>query len=183
MNFYESIHAAAEKNPRLNDVHVFLEEKETSLRSRFGLWLNKSYPQIGKAQTESNLVYVPASDKPLNLTRALDGKIHYRQRTIQMQFTVMQPKAMWETIRSELETALQGQWLKFLFTEDPSWTWTGLFDVELTPGEYQATATITVTACPYKTSVTAAAGSDWLWDTFNFETDTIYDTSTEVGRL
>ena len=57
------------------------------------------------------------------------------------------------------------------------------FDVELTPGEYKATATITVTACPYKASVTAAAGSDWLWDTFNFETDTIYDTSTEVGRL
>lgn len=28
MNFYESINSAAAKNPRLNDVHVFLEGKK-----------------------------------------------------------------------------------------------------------------------------------------------------------
>lgn len=92
MNFYESIHAAAAKNPRLNDVHVFVGGEETSLRSRFGLWLNKSYPAIGKAETESNLVYVPGSDKILNLTRALDGKVHFKKRTIMMEFTVLRPK-------------------------------------------------------------------------------------------
>lgn len=36
---------------------------------------------------------------------------------------------------------------------------------------------------PYKVSLTAAAGADWEWDPFNFETDTIYDTATEVKSL
>lgn len=183
MNFYESIHAAAAKNPRLNDVHVFVGGEETSLRSRFGLWLNKGSPTIGKAETESNLVYVPGSDKVLNLTRALDGKVHFKKRTITMEFTVLRPKKTWENVRSDLETALQGQWLQFYFELDPSWIWTGFFDVEFKPGDHSATVTITATCNPYKVSRTAIAGTDWLWDTFNFETDTIYDTSTEVGRL
>ena len=57
------------------------------------------------------------------------------------------------------------------------------FDVELKPGDHSATVTITATCNPYKFSRTAIAGNDWLWDTFNFETDTIYATPTEVGRL
>ena len=36
---------------------------------------------------------------------------------------------------------------------------------------------------PYKVNLTAGAGADWKWDTFNFETDTIYDTATEVKSL
>ena len=183
MTYYESIEAAAAKNLRLNDVHVFLGSSEISLRSAFGLWLNKGYPVVGKAETESNLVYVPGSDKVLNLTRALDGKIHFKKRTITMKFTVLRPKKTWEIVRSDLETALQGQWLQFYFELDPSWMWTGFFDVELVPGDYSATVTITATCNPYKFNRTAIVGNDWLWDPFNFETDTIYTTPTEVGRL
>lgn len=183
MTYYESLEAAAEKNPNLNDVIVLYNGEEISLRKKWGLWLKTGSPDVGKAEPETNLVYVPASDKVLNLTRALDGKVHYKKRTIQMDFKVLRPHKQWENIRSELETLLQGQWLTFHFAQDPSWVWTGLFECSLTPGQTSAAASITATCNPYKTSATAAAGDDWLWDTFNFETDTIYDTPTEVGRL
>lgn len=183
MTYYESIEDMAAHNPNLNDMRVLFGSETVSLRTRFGLWLNKGSPTIGKSETESNLVYVPGSDKVLNLTRALDGKVHFKKRTITMEFTVLRPKKTWENVRSDLETALQGQWLQFYFELDPSWIWTGFFDVEFKPGDYSATVTITATCNPYKFSRTAIAGNDWLWDTFNFETDTIYDTSTEVGRL
>ena len=36
---------------------------------------------------------------------------------------------------------------------------------------------------PYNYNLTAYMGSAWLWDTFNFEKDTIYDVRTEVKNL
>ena len=183
MTYYESLEAAAEKNPNLNDVIVLYNGEEISLRKKWGLWLKTGSPDVGKAKAETNLVYVPASDKVLNLTRALDDKVHYKKRTIQMDFKVLRPPKQWENIRSELETMLQGQWLTFRFAQDPSWVWTGLFEVSLTPGQTCAAASITTTCNPYKSNLTAALGADWLWDLFNFETDTIYETPTTEGRL
>ena len=183
MTYYESLEAAAKQNPNLNDVLIQFGSETVSLRSDFGLWLNTSSPLVGKPETESNLVYVPGSDKVLNLTRALDGKVHHKKRTITMEFSMLRPPKQCESIRSQLESILQGQWLKFRFALDPSWIWTGLFDVEVKPEAYKATVTITAICNPYKVSVTAAAGGDWIWDDFNFETDKIYDTPTEVTSL
>lgn len=183
MTYYESLEAAAEKNPNLNDVIVLYNGEEISLRKKWGLWLKTGSPDVGKAEPETNLVYVSASDKVLNLTRALDGKVHYKKRTIQMDFKVLRPPKQWENIRSELETMLQGQWLTFRFAQDPSWVWTGLLECSLTPGQTSAAASITATCNPYKSNLTASLGADWLWDFFNFETDTIYETPTTEGRL
>ena len=158
MTFYESLEAAAAQNPNINDVRVQYGAETISLRSQFGLWLNKGSPTIGKPETESNLVYVPGSDKVLNLTRALDGKVHYKQRIISAEFTLLRPKSQWETIRHELDTILQGQWLRFYFTRDGE-LWDGLFDIEVKPGDYKATASLKVTCDPYRKGLVDASAT------------------------
>lgn len=154
MTFYESLAIAAAQS-NLNDVCVQLGSETVSLRTRWGLWLNKGSPNIGKPETNTNLVYVPGSDKVLNLTRALDGNVHYKQRMISMQLSVLRPKSQWATIRYEMETLLQGQWLRFWFTRDGE-LWDGLFDVELTPDEHKATVSITATCDPFRKGLTDA---------------------------
>lgn len=149
MTYYESLEDMAAHNPNLNDMRVLFGSETVSLRTRFGLWLNKGSPIIGKPETESNLVYVPGSDKVLNLTRALDGKVHYKQRTIAAEFTVLRTKKQLDSIRHELETILQGQWLRFYFVQGGE-LWDGLFDVEMTPGDYNATVSIKVTCDPFR---------------------------------
>lgn len=158
MTYYESLEVAAAHNPNLNDMRVLFGSETVSLRTRFGLWLNKGSPTIGKPETESNLVYVPGSDKVLNLTRALDGRVHYKQRTITAEFTVLRPKKQLDSIRHELETILQGQWLRFYFVQGGE-LWDGLFDVEITPGDHNATVSIKATCDPFRKGLVDASAT------------------------
>lgn len=158
MTYYESLEDMAAHNPNLNDMRVLFGSETVSLRTRFGLWLNKGSPIIGKPETESNLVYVPGSDKVLNLTRALDGKVHYKRRVITMKFSLMRPKTEWADVQNDLETLLQGQWLRFYFLRDRE-LWDGLFDVEVEPNGSRATVTITVTCDPFRKGLVDAAAT------------------------
>lgn len=77
-----------------------------------------------------------------------------------------------------------GQWLRCIFDEDSTWYWLGLWRVDVVErGRTEITFSIEGTCNPYKRNITADAGADWLWDTFDFETDTIYDTPTGVISL
>lgn len=149
-----------------------------------GLYLKVGSPMISGAEPETMLVNVPGSDFILDLSRALDGEVHYKQRTIKLELICKAPKKQWSTIQSALENALQGKWLRCVFDEDSAWYWQGLWRVD--PNEknrHDMAFTIEGTCNPYKRNVTADAGADWLWDTFDFETDTIYDTPTGVTSL
>lgn len=148
MRDYTALEAAAARNPRLNDVRVTTANGTLSLRSAFGLWLNKGSPKIGKPETDSMLVEIPGGDMLLDLTRAIDGQVHHKKRSITMEFTCDRPKKQWAYIRRQLDTLLHGQWLRFYFTRDGE-VWAGQFDVEMTPGEYQATVSITATCDPW----------------------------------
>ena len=87
-------------------------------------------------------------------------------------------------MQSTLENALQGQWLKCVFDDDPAWYWEGFWTVApQSRDRWENVFAITGICNPYKTNTTAEAGTDWLWDTFSFEEDTIYDTPTEVKSL
>ena len=149
-----------------------------------GLYLMVGSPLISGAEPDKKLVQVPGGDFLLDLTRAVDGKVHYLQRTIRLDLKCAKPKKLWPGIQSALEKALQGQWLRCIFDDDPSWYWEGYWTV--TPqsrDRWTNVFTISGICNPYKVSLTAAAGADWEWDTFNFETDIIYDTATEVKSL
>lgn len=156
MTYYESLKAAAALNPNLNDVRIVFGSTTISLRETFDLWLKKDSPVIGKPETDSNLIYVPGSDKVLNMTRSLDSKVHYKRRVITMKFSLMRPKTEWADVQNDLETLLQGQWLRFYFLRDRE-LWDGLFDVEVEPNGSRATVTITVTCDPFRKGLVDAS--------------------------
>ena len=51
----------------------------------WGLYLKVGSPKIGEAEVDSYLVQIPGSDTLLNLTNSLDGRPHYKKRTITME--------------------------------------------------------------------------------------------------
>lgn len=148
MRDYAALEALAAKNSRLTDVFVRLGDQFVSLRSTCGLWLQKQSPQIGAPDVEGEQIFPPGFDFVLDLTQAVDSKVHFKQRQIRMTFACLRPKAQWDTIRSDLETALQGEWLSFYFSRSPDIQYQGQFAVELTPGKTSATVEITVTSAP-----------------------------------
>ena len=163
------------RGAQIGSIHTFKD---------LGLALKIGSPTISGAEPDTRLITVPGSDTMLDLSKALDGKVHYKQRTIKIELLCTAPKNRWPIIQSKLENALQGQWLRCIFDEDPSWYWLGIWQVDVGErGRTSITYTITGTCNPHKISLTAEAGADWLWDPFNFETDTIYTTPTKVKSL
>ena len=179
---YQVIEQLARQNDRFNDMIILQGNDTVSLLERFGLLLNKGYPQIGKAETLSMLVNVPGAGRPLDLSRSIDGKLHYKKRSITVQLSCFRPKAELDSIQEELEKLLQGQWVWFRFKNDV-YFWRGYTTVSMSREEHKAVVTISATCNPYNYNLTAYLGNDWLWDTFNFEQDTIYTTRTEVKHL
>lgn len=182
MKSYKAAEAAVKANSHCNDMQILTQGDTISLLDRFGLIIQKDYPQIGKAETLSMLVYVPGSGRPLDLSRSLDGKLHYIKRTITTQFVCVRPRNLWDQQQQELEKLLHGQWIWFRFRNNTQF-WRGHLTVQAQPGEYSRTVTIKAVCNPYSYNLTAYLGNDWLWDTFNFEEDTIYTARTEVKRL
>lgn len=145
MRDYAAMEAAAEASGKFNDLVVVIGKTQTSMRSTYGLWLKTGQPVIGAPEAQTKLEYPPGYDFVYDFTKALDGNVHFQQRAITASFVCDRPKAHWESIRSKLETALQGQWLEFWFTIDPENHYTGFFEVELKPGKHMATVDITAT--------------------------------------
>lgn len=143
---YASLIAAAEK-AGTPDVLVELDGVFISLRTEYGCWLKKDGTDIGAPEVEEKLEYPPGLDAVLDMTQGLDGEVHFKQRTVALEFAVLRPQNQWENIRSNLETALQGQWLRFRLSNS-STIREGLFTVELTPGTYTAAVSISVTCAP-----------------------------------
>lgn len=149
-----------------------------------GLVFMVGSPLISGAEPDKKLVQVPGADFLLDLSRSVDGQVHYLQRTIKMEFKCIHPPSEWHKVQSELENALQGRWLRCIFDNDPANFWEGLWTVSpQTRDKHFETFTITGTCNPYKYNSTAYDGADWLWDDFFFDDDVICDTPTEVRSL
>ena len=105
---YKAIEQIARESSRFNDVLILQGGGTVSLLERFGLLINRGYPQVGKAETLSMLVNVPGAGRPLDLSRSLDGKLHYSKRQITVQATCLRPKDQLDVLQKELEALLQG---------------------------------------------------------------------------
>lgn len=129
----------------------------------WGLYMEVGSPNIGEPEPDETLVQVTGSDTLLNLTTALDGKVHYKKRSITMKLRCTAPKKQWKALQSRLHNALEGKWLQCVFDDDPSWYWEGLWHVKFVTGLLSATVTITGTCNPYKYA--AYDGSQTInWD-------------------
>lgn len=138
----------------------------------WGLYLKVGSPKISDAEVDEYLVQVPGSDTLLNLTDALDGRTHYKKRTITMELLCRASKKTWPNLYSQIANAIHGKWLQCKFDNDPSFYWEGLWSVSMTRNRFSSAFTITGTCDPFKRSIYDGS-SDWLWDDFNFETDTV----------
>ena len=140
----------------------------------WGLYMKVGSPNIGEPEPDETLVQISGSDTLLNLTTALDGKVHYKKRSITMELLCTAPKKLWKVLQSRLTNALEGKWLQCVFDDDPSWYWEGLWHVKFVPGRLSATVTITGSCNPYKYNVYDGS-QDIRWDDINFETDILRD--------
>lgn len=135
----------------------------------WGLYLKVGSPKIGPAEVDDYLVQVPGSDALLDLTSSLDGRPHYKKRTITMELKCTAPKKQWESLRSTIANAIHGKWLQCKFDDDPGFYWEGLWNVSVSKDALYCVFTITGTCSPFKYSMYDGSDS-WLWDDFLFDT-------------
>lgn len=133
----------------------------------------KSRPLFNPPSVKTNYIEIPGGDGSLDLTTALAGRPVYKNRTGSWEFYVENGFKDWTVLYSEIMTYLHGKKLKAILEDDPDYYYEGRFAVNAWKSDPNwSIITIDYEVGPYKRSL-VAAGNDWLWDTFNFETDVI----------
>lgn len=133
----------------------------------------KSRPLFNPPSVKTNYIEIPGGDGSLDLTTALAGRPVYKNRTGSWEFYVENGYKDWAVLYSEIMTYLHGKKLKAILEDDPDYYYEGRFAVNAWKSDPNwSIITIDYEVAPYKRSL-ISAGNDWLWDTFNFETDVI----------
>ena len=134
---------------------------------------------ISPAEPKYQIQEIPGSDEVIDDTEALDGRVHYSQRTYTHEFLVLDARKRWFSIYSEIQNYLQGKRLQLILDEDPLYYYEGRFKVnEWKSDKGYATIVIEGTLNPYKKERFNSL-EDWEWDSFNFENGVIR----EYGNL
>lgn len=133
----------------------------------------KSRPLFVPPEVKTEFVEVPGGNGAIDLTGVLTGRPTYKNRSGSWEFYVENGFKDWTVLYSEIMTYLHGRSYKAILEDDPDYYYEGRFSVNTWKSDpHWSLITIDYNVGPYKKS-RIAAGRDWLWDTFNFETDTI----------
>ena len=132
----------------------------------------ESRPLVNSPPVKSNYIEIPGGDGVLDLTAVMAGRPLYNNRTGNWSFIVQNGFRDWAVLYSEIMAYLHGQKMRAVLEDDPDFYYEGRFSVNQWRSDKDySRIVIDYNVGPYKQYV---AGSDkWLWDTFNFETDTI----------
>lgn len=142
----------------------------------FGLkW---SSVKVGMPSAKTNMIDTPGGDGMLDLTEALNGRVRYGTRTLEFGFDLPDRNfEAWSVKVSQIASYIHGQKLKFILDTDPGYFYYGRAEIDMAKSDREgSTVTIKVTADPYKYEL-ASSTEDWLWDTLNFETGSVRETS------
>lgn len=125
------------------------------LHSYFDLgMLLKRYPQISPPEPKTKTVDIPGADGVLDLSRALTGRLQYKRRTIQMDYTLLARREHWSEMHSRILDALHGKVLDIILDDDPEYCYTGSVTVQgYDPGKVTSDVTIRADVEPYKTRI------------------------------
>lgn len=116
----------------------------------WGLML-KDKPVISPPQPKYKIVQVTGTDKIIDLTESLTGKVHYEPRTISMEFVLMRDRNRWAAIYSDILNTLHGKRVRIIFDDDPNFYYVGRVTVGEFDGEAaHASLPITAEVEPYK---------------------------------
>lgn len=113
--------------------------------------ITKDRPDISPPSPKLKLIEVPGSDKIIDLTESLTGKVHYEMRTISFSFTVMAERDRWPALYSEILNYLHGKSIRIIMDDDPNYFYTGRVMVgNLEPDRKVATLRMEAMVDPYK---------------------------------
>lgn len=143
----------------------------------FGLILSSKVIRPPEPQLEK--VNVPLRDGSIDLTESLTDETKFKDRTITLNFSVVDPMNTWASKISMIENYLHGQRLKIIFDEDPAFYYVGRVSVNQWTSEKSiGKLVIECTVEPFKYDLFSSA-IDWEWDVFDFEEGII----NEFGQL
>ena len=135
----------------------------------------KTRPLVNPPQVKTNYIDIPGGDGVLDLTIALSGRPLYKNRTGSWEFIVENGFKSWSALFSEIMGYLQGQQMHATLEDDPLYYYEGRFSVNAWKSDpYYSLIVIDYDVGPYKREINGY-NEQWLWDTFNFETDVIYN--------
>lgn len=132
----------------------------------------KTRPLFSSPPVKFNYIELSGTDSLLDLTTVMSGKPLYGNRSGSWTFIVENGFMDWATLYSEIMVYLHGQKLKAILEDDPNYYYEGRFSVnDWKSNPDWSEIVIDYNVGPYKKHLLGS--DDWLWDTFNFETDTI----------
>lgn len=130
-------------------------------------------PLFNPPAVKTNLIEIPGGDGVIDHSTALAGRPTYKNRTGSWTFYVQNGFKDWSVLYSEIMVYLHGQRMRAILEDDPGYFYEGLFTVnQWKSDQYWSQIVIDYDVGPYKKTV-GTFDSDWLWDTFNFETGVI----------
>lgn len=132
--------------------------------SEFGLILAKK--EIGLPQAQTNMQLVPGRNGLLDLSTALDGEIHYKNRTIKLTFIAAKSEKTWADTLGAFCFAVHGQTCKIVFDEDADHYYKGRCTVSKhTLSNGKQTIVTTCDCQPFRTRITPSVASKSLTTT------------------
>lgn len=129
---------------------------------------------IGEPKQDTNYIKVMGSNKQVDLSETLTGRVGYISREIKIKLKGVRHHTAWDSILSDLRNKINGRVCKIIFDNDPSYYWRGRVDIK----DFESVmrlGSLTVAmpeAEPYKYNL-QSSNEPWLWDPFNFRTGII----------
>ena len=133
-----------------------------------------SRPLVPPPSVNASYVTIPGSNGALDLTEALTGYPTYTNRTGSWEFLVLNGYGEWYARYSEIMGYLHGKKFRAILDDDPNYYYEGRFAVDSWASNKDwSRITINFNVGPYKIEV-HGIDENWIWDTFNFETDMVH---------
>lgn len=129
---------------------------------------------IGEPIQDTHYVEVMGSNRQVDLSEALTGRIGYKSRKIKIELAGIREKTAWDSVVSDFRNKINGRVCRIIFDNDPSYFWRGRVSIkDFSSAMRLGTLKIEVPeADPYKYNL-KTSNEPWYWDPFNFRTGII----------
>ena len=132
----------------------------------WGLKLESMSVSFPEAKTDQ--VDIPGANGLLDLSE-VNGQICYKNRTLTLNFSLLDDYTEWHDLSSKIARALHGKVVKCILPDDPNYYYEGRFSLQSTKNsDVLADFVFSGDVQPFKMERYTAA-ENWLWALFSFE--------------
>lgn len=145
----------------------------------------ETQPVVALPAQKTNYIDIPGASGSLDLSESLTGYPIFEDREGSFTFIVTnragatQPyenRKKLSRVVEDIAEYLHGKTMRMRLEDDSNYYYEGRFSVsDPSPEEDFSRITINYRVGPYKWSIFSSVESNWIWDTFNFNTDTVND--------